>query len=202
MKKYLFIVGIMLFCSVVCAQIKFQSGYFITTEGKKTLCLVRNNDWLNNPKEFSYKESENSDIKKATISEIVEFGILNSSKFRRYTLDIDTSAELIETLGKNKFPEFKKEQLFLKIIVEGKASLFVYRNKNLTRFFFSTDSLKIEQLIHKTYFASESSIEENNSFRIQLWNNLSCSTISERDIDEIKYDEKDLSRLFSAYNIC
>ncbi|MFI5152710.1 MAG: hypothetical protein ACHQET_05205 [Chitinophagales bacterium] len=191
--------GCALHC-ICCAQIKFEPGYFIANDGKKISCLIKNLDWLNNPTNFLYKESDNSEIKKASIAEVSEFGVLNICKYKRFDADVDTSADALDLMNYNRLPEFKKELLFLKVIVEGKASLYLYRTNTLKRFFYSRDSLLIEPLIYKRYYVSESSIGENNTFKTQLWNNLKCPAFGLKDIEKISYEQKNLSGLFVSYN--
>jgi len=47
------------------AQIKFESGYFIDKDGKRTDCLIQNRGWKNNPTEFHYKELKKGKSKRA-----------------------------------------------------------------------------------------------------------------------------------------
>ena len=78
------------------AQIQFEDGYFISNDGKKTDCLIKNIDWKNNPNEFLYKVSKDAAIKTATISDVAEFGIVNISKYQRFDVDVDQSSENLE----------------------------------------------------------------------------------------------------------
>ena len=43
------------------AQISFEKGYFINNANQKTNCLIKNQDWKDNPTEFEYKLDENSE---------------------------------------------------------------------------------------------------------------------------------------------
>ena len=75
------------------AQIKFESGYFITNDGKQTLCLIKNTDWKNNPKKFLYKTAEGYKPLTEKIENVKEFCIYSYAKFRRFNVDIDRSTE-------------------------------------------------------------------------------------------------------------
>ena len=193
---------LVLMTSLYCqSQIKFENGYFIDSKGNRNNCLIKNEDWNNNPKEFTYKQDNNSTPQKAKITEIAEFSITNSIKYVRFTVDIDRSSDNINELSTNPAPEFKNEQLFLKVLLEGKATLFSYEGGNLQRYFYRVDSSNVEQLIHKSY-ADKSTILKNNEFRNQLLNNLPCPTIFFADIQKIEYKEKDLISFFTQYNQC
>ena len=101
---------------------------------------------------------------------------------------------------KNKI--FKKEQLFLKVLIEGKASLFIYKDQNLRRYFYKTNHHNIDQLIFKKYKTEENKIGKNNDFRGQLYDHLKCKDISINDLKHIEYKKKALIKLFSKYNSC
>lgn len=108
------------------SQVSFEKGYYIDNTNQKINCLIKNVDWKNNPTEFEYKLAENSEPKKTTIKTIKEFGIDNISKYVRSTVNIDRSSESINNLSNDKNPIFKEEELFLKVLVEGKATLYQY----------------------------------------------------------------------------
>jgi outer membrane protein with beta-barrel domain len=94
---------------------------------------------------------------------------------------------------------FSNEQLFLKVLVEGKASLFIYVNGNLKRFFYKTADSEINQLIHKRYLIKDK-IAYNNYFRQQLLSNLESEIITIQDVRHLKYYKKGLLKLFTKYN--
>jgi len=183
------------------AQITFEKGYYIANSGQKVECLIQNLDWKNNPTEFEYKVTENAPSKKATLQTIKEFGIYNESKFVRYTVQIDKSSDSTSKLSNTKEPIFKIEQLFLKVLLEGKASLFLYEDKNLRRYFYSMDNNEIEQLIYKRFMNPPSlKIHKNNTYRQQLGNNLKCPDISVNTIRDVDYNKNHLIKLFKQYN--
>lgn len=202
MKKQLFFILILFWSIDGYSQIKFESGYFVNIDGNKVNCFIKNMDWKNNPIEFSYKLSENSEVKTADIKSVLEFGISDFIKYKRFTVDIDKSSEDMSQLSKTRNPEFSKDELFLKVLVEGKATLFSYENGYIRKYFFCTDSLKVEQLVFKSYLHSELELMENNSYKQQLLNILKCQKITMKDIDKIHYRNTDLVRLFTIYNEC
>ena len=184
------------------SQISFEKGYYIDNTNQKTNCLIKNIDWKNNPTEFEYKLSENSDAKKATIKSIKEFGIDNISKYVRSTVNIDRSSESMTNLSNDKNPIFKEEALFLKILVEGKSTLYQYVDSNLERFFYNKENSNIEQLIFKSYKITEFNIGTNNRFRQQLWSDLKCPNFKMSKIESLSYKKNDLVRFFTEYSKC
>ena len=84
MKKQLLFLLITILSFNCYSQISFEKGYYIDNSNQKTNCLIKNIDWKNNPTQFEYKLSENSESKKKTIESIKEFGINNISKYILY----------------------------------------------------------------------------------------------------------------------
>ncbi len=184
------------------AQSSFLKGYFINNSDEKIECLIKNDGWLNNPTEFKYKITESSEQKTLTINSVKEFGILNVSKYIRHNVDIDRSSTVINEMGYDKNPVFKKELLFLKLLIEGKANLYLYENNGLRRYFFSKDAIEVKQLIFKNYLLDDGQIAKNNEFRRQLWNTLKCESISMKQLSKINYRQSELIKFFIKYNAC
>ncbi|WP_175623417.1 porin family protein [Chryseobacterium schmidteae] len=182
------------------SQAKFEIGYIIAESGERINVLIKNYDWMDNPKEFEYKISESSEVLKGNIRDIKEFGLGNSYYFKE-TIDIDKSSENFDFLSSTEKPEFKSETLFLKKIISGKANLFIYKEKNITRYFYSIDHSNPIQLIYKAYKYNDSSIAYNTDFKTQIKNDLNCN-LSENYINSIKYQDKSLEKVFIKFNQC
>ena len=202
-KNHLLFLIIGISFSINCnSQVTYDEGYYINNLNQKIDCLIKNEDWDNNPTEFNYKISEQTKIKTLSIDSIKEFGINNVSKYIRFIVNIDRSSNSLSLMSNDKNPIFKKEQLFLKVLIEGKASLFIYKDQNLRRYFYKTNHHNIDQLIFKKYKTEENKIGENNDFRGQLYDHLKCKDISINDLKHIEYKQKALIKLFSKYNSC
>lgn len=200
---------IFLFCLFIYtfgfSQVTFDSGYFINKDGKRTECLIKNIEWKNNPTSFRYKNTENSEITTVKINDVEEFGVKGGVVFKKYTVDLDRSLDFtIQSAGdvsRQRSPIFEKEELFLKLLIDGEAKLYYYENNNLTRFFYARGEDVPIQLVHKD-FSIDNGISENNGFRQQLFIQLKCDKISINDIDELGYKRKELIALFEKYNKC
>lgn len=184
------------------SQISFEEGYYIDNSNNTVDCLIENIDWENNPTEFEYKQSESSEKQTLTIKSVKEFAILSKTKYVRQTVNIDRSSNVIGKIDNNINPLFTEEQLFLKVVVEGKANLYVYYDEGLFRYFFSKNSSDVEQLVCKSYLTSTNQIAKNNLFRQQLMENLKCQDISFKDFQYLEYKRKDLTNIFVKYNEC
>ena len=184
------------------SQISFEKGYYIDDSDQKVDCLIKNIDWRFNPTEFEYKLSENAEQKTATIKSIKEFGIYNISKYTRHSVQIDKSSDIVDQLSVVRNPIFEEEQLFLKVLVEGKANLYLFEEKNLERFFYNKDSSEVKQLIYKRYRTSDDKVGTNTRFKQTLLYDLKCETVSSTFVEKMSYQLKDLVNLFVKYNEC
>lgn len=202
MKRHILIILIIAYCTNSYSQISFEIGYFIDNDNKKTNCLIKNMDWESNPTKFEYKLSEESESKKKTIQTVKEFGVINVSKYIKSTVNIDRSSENINKLTTNKNPVFNEEALFLKVLIQGKASLYEYKDANLKRYFYNKGDSKIKQLIFKSYKDDENKLKENNTFREQLFDALNCSDFKIDNFLNLDYYKKALVNLFVEYNEC
>ena len=185
------------------SQISFEKGYYINNSDQRVDCLIKNIDWLNNPTKFEYKLTEDSEEKIGVIKLVKEFGINTVSKYVRKTINIDRSSEKLSDLTSDQNPIFKEEELFLKILVEGKSNLYHYvDNGDLERFFYDKGDNNIEQLIYKSYKTNEGQIGRNYKFRQQLWSYLRCPTFTLKKLENLEYRKNEMVRYFVEYNEC
>jgi hypothetical protein len=184
------------------AQISYEKGFYIGNDNKKIECLIKNVDWKNNPTRFEYKLPEATESKTEDISSVMEFGFDNSVKYLRSMVKIDRSSDSFDSLRSERNPTFRSEQLFLKVLVDGKATLLSYQAGTLLRFFYSVDKSDVQQLVYKKYLVENEGIATNSDFRQQLWMGFKCQDISENSIKDILYSAKALSNFFKKYNEC
>ncbi|MDP4679347.1 MAG: hypothetical protein NWS46_03170, partial [Cyclobacteriaceae bacterium] len=117
------------------SQITFESGYFITKDEKRVTGFIKNIDWRNSPKKLKFKPSLDSQIQIINIETISEFGFSNTDQYKKYRVKIDRSNNNASNLSSERAPDLHEEFLFLKVLIEGKASLYSYESNGLSRFF-------------------------------------------------------------------
>lgn len=186
-------------------QIKFEKGYYINNENVRTECLIKNADWIYNPVFFEYKINRFDKSSRKNITDVKEFGILNFSKFVRANLNIDRSSDLLddEEISNNMAPEWKKEELFLKVLIEGEATLYLYEESNFIRFFYKVKNSLPEQLIYKKFKKpGEINFQYNREYINQLNTKVNCNNIPVVNIEKVHYSKRDLSKYFKAFNNC
>jgi hypothetical protein len=201
-KKPLLIFLIIILSTSIYSQITYEKGYYLNNEGQRTEGLIKNTDWQSNPSDFLFIESETDQPVEMTIDSVSEFGVTGLSRYIRKTVKIDRSSELNDELSLERAPVFNEEQLFLRVLIEGKHSLYEYLDGNLRRFFIESDKTAIEQLIFKSYLTEKREVASNNDFRKQLWLHLRCDAITMPEIKNTDYARKALIRLFQKFNEC
>ena len=204
MKFYLFPVLFLFFCLTTYSQTKFESGYFISNNGNKTNCLIKNIGWKDSPTKFEYKLSENDSPKFATIKTVKEFSVGKSYEFKRFTVQMDLYIEPAnkKKLDRNPKPEYVEKTIFLQTLVDGEASLYLYDKASYWKFFYTLDNEIPKQLFYKKYLVNSHTINENNQYKQQLYNTFKCESISSKDALNTDYYKKDLISFFEKYNSC
>ena len=190
----LFITSFLSFC-----QTTYQAGYFISNNGKKTDCLIKNIGWKNSPSQFVYKLSENTESTTETIDNVSFFSV-SGYEFRRFTVNLDRSTNDVGRMSVTPDPEWETKTVFLKVLVKGKAALYHYEDGNLVRFFVSTDdNATAQQLVYKQ-FIRNTGIETNTKFRGQLYDIMKDKMPDANRYKNLKYDKDALVKLFLEYN--
>jgi len=202
MRTTLFILFLFVTTTYAFGQIIFEKGYILTNENVKTECLIKNSDWKNNPNEIEYKLNNENPIRKSTVENIREFCITGVSRYVSAKVNIDRSANELDRLSVDRNPVWEEEQLFLKVLVDGKATLYYYEDGTLNRFFYSLNDSTPKQLIYKRYIYKESKIGENNGYQQQLWTDLRCNNITLDNIQSLNYKKDNLVAFFRKYNAC
>ncbi len=163
-----------------------------------------NADWRNNPKEIRIKTSEVAETQSIGIEKIQEFGIGDAVKFERHTVMIDWSSDRLSELSHERVPQLTEARLFLKVLLEGPATLYQFEAGNVRRFYYRVGDAdpEVKPLIYKRYKVSNTSVGANNQFRQQLLNDLKCQKLSASTTARMEYKPDPLIRYFSGYNSC
>lgn len=170
-----------------------KEGYFIDNEETKTECLFRYNSFNNNPNSFEYKTQKDSLLVTKNIDDVAEYKIYNTEKYyKRYILKenvFDAELKLIRKAG---------EKVFLTVLLESDASLYVLEDK--TDIFFFDDGSGIQILNYSEII--EGKQIEGRKFQKQLYNNIYCKGFTIKKYSKIKYDKDDLINFFEEFADC
>lgn len=204
LKKIFFL---LFFTSFMVAQNKYLKGYYILNDGTKVDCFIKNYDWKNSPTIIETKQTLDSQNKDIDIEVCKEFSIENESKYTRHSVDIDISPSGDFTrLTNSKEPNFKNFKVFLKVLVEGKYSLYHFENEDISdRFFYKVGDSEIKQLIYKKYINSESgetNLYTNESYKSELDRTINCTDNLSLKTSTLEYRKDNLSDFFIKANAC
>jgi outer membrane protein W len=201
MNKFIIAIIILFINSSVFSQIRYKKGSLTDNDGKVITCLILDEGWSNNPEKFTYKLSENGDPKAATVRSVSEFSV-DGKKYERHTVEIDRSYPDSDGLSYSRAPKWNKEDLFLKVMVEGNETLYLYRKGNDVKFFYHSDNGEVKQLLYKEYKTMDEQISKNITYVNQLFKEVNCSQKSIDQLKNIDYSEKDLTAYFIEDNRC
>ena len=200
---------VMLFSFNAMAQIRYAEGYFIDHDNKTTKCLIYHVDWLNNPEVFKYKLSADGDVLTSDFANVKEFGVAGS-KYVKAEVQVDTSAQVTKNLTYNRHPEWKNMSIYLRVLLEGKASLYAFRTPDLEKFFYSVDGAPIKQLVYKEFLmpvikrevlTSPVPIGKNLAYLQQLKVDVMCCDMSDAMLRKIPYEKTALQKYFQKFNV-
>ncbi|MCV6630038.1 MAG: PorT family protein [Flavobacteriaceae bacterium] len=184
------------------AQTEFETGYFINNKGQKTTCLIKNEGWSTMPRFVKYKMEGSDMVYTLKAEEVEEFGIDNKRKFVYRFVEVEQSSDQVNRLRKNK--EFKLEPTytFLEVLLEGKATLYVYEDHGLVKFFYKSNKGTIKPLLYKRYLLDGLKIKNNSHYQRELFDNLKCEGMTYNDVLELAYTRSSLMKYFAKYSDC
>jgi len=217
--KHFFILLFLSTSTFLSAQTKFEKGYYINLNGTKSEGFIKNSDWKNTPNSIEFKSNLEDNATEVSTSQISEFEIENKLKFKRFNVNIEKSSVTSGQLTNNgRLPLFSKENILLKVLIEGKASLYHFYENGVEKFFYATDKKEVEQLVFLSYLADiddmrllkekgrddvipNSTILYDRTYRKQLNENVNCGN-SRDEISKLGYSKTTLENFFKKYNEC
>src|SRR6478735_8325781 len=190
------------FCSLLSKSQSpiYEKGYFIDSQGSKTECYIKLEDW-NSQRTLNYLLSWRDTLRGKEFKTIKEFGLKDQLKFIYVRTNMDMSSDRENLLSQEQEPEWNREELILKVLVEGKSNLYVYEGKDLTRYFFSMGDSPLEQLVFKRYRVM-SGVETNKDYQYILFSRLNCQKNALEYFEKLRYSKEDLVNHFIAINKC
>lgn len=191
-----------LFTFSAFSQVRFEKGYFVDNQDKKTECLIRNVGWDNNPESFRYKLPSGEEILTAGIADVKEFGIEGNVTYIRNEVKIDVSPTDLKLLSRERNPMWERRTVFLNTLVGGDAKLFLYKGGANRQYYLQKADEQITPLVFKKYLNDNNQVQTNYGFRQQLLNELKCESITQKYVGRVNYTDTDLVNYFEKYNSC
>lgn len=187
----------------VFSQKTFSPAYYIDQNNIKKEGFIEDTNPYNSPTKINFKTSVDTQSSEVTIENIKEYKINTDYKFIKYKVDYDydqiINKDELSIFGVE--PNLKQKEILLKLLVEGKVSLYKAIIDD-TVFFYVKDENDINPklLIHRKYNL-DNSIKENNGFRKELFEKMKSEKFIAKDFLNINYEEKELLSLFRRFNV-
>ncbi|MFB6342897.1 hypothetical protein ACE1ET_14310 [Saccharicrinis sp. FJH62] len=170
--KYIFTLFLLVISSLLANA---QISYFITDSSTSyAINLLNGNDIINS----TYcRVKEGNHIIKYTAYQVKEYGFEDGRVYIAKDIHLNDSVK----------------RVFLERLVNGKTSLYFYKDSNNRLFFTEKDS--VLNCIYKTN-------EKRNDYKNELGNLISDCHINSENYKLVKYNKKSLSKFFTGYNQC
>lgn len=167
------------------SQTDFREAFIINNEGDTLTGFVDYREGGKNFKICEYKNSEEAKSINYSPDQIKGYRFVNDKYFESREIQID---------------ENKVENVFLEVLVKGKASLY----KHLAKYYIAKDTLfyqlKNEQ---KEVVLKGKRVFKNNNEHIGILSYLLSECVGVRDkIEGVRLSEKELTNLIENYNYC
>ncbi|TMM28875.1 porin family protein [Polaribacter aestuariivivens] len=195
MKKTVFVLLLITLNSF--AQSSFKKGYFITLDGTKVECFIKDENPYKIPEKFDYKINDSSQELSINSSQINALHIAPDVKYERHTVKTDLSSDNISELTTIRILNKEEVSLLLEVLVESESSLLQFSDNEVTRFFFKKNN-KVIPFDYKKYKNESNGISENRNYQLQLKQNFFCANLDYN----IDYKRKSFISFFVDYNVC
>lgn len=181
------------------AQIKnYTPGKIITLQGDTLNGSINNARWFTSPKVVEFKTADGKEVL-YTASEINGFVIDGSLAYLSYAVNYDSSRINPDELPGSSAPAFKKDQLFLRLIVKSNLSLLVWQEPGREHLFLQKNGQVEELILHR--YKTGGQVLENRYYLQQLKNYLGdCSSLTINP--NAPYTEDYIKKLVIKYNTC
>lgn len=199
--RFYTIVWSLLISTFCFGQTTYVEAYYINNANSKRTGLIKNTDWNRNPTSFSFKATEDGTVESISINEAKEFGALGLIKYLRADIDLDVSSTTANNISPSREPEYEKRTVFLKTLLEGAYNLFEYKDDKTRKYFYSKNGEpSFNPLVSKIYSNNGRDILYNNDFRTQLYQLIEPSKISLKELRNIEYNSRSLTKFFTSLN--
>jgi hypothetical protein len=187
-------------CQMVFSQENYLTGNIVEINGDTVHGYIDYRKWDFNPENISFKENLSSNEIKYTPLDIKGFSVLNE-KYESALVNIEISPMDISNLDNNPNPELESKVAFLQAIIQGRKSLYYYKNNERKEFFYIKNDSVYELLNYKKYLNDQNGkISENKRFIGQLTIYLNDCKEIQSNLNETEYQRWSLEKLFDAYN--
>ncbi|SNT38350.1 hypothetical protein SAMN05421640_3677 [Ekhidna lutea] len=181
------------------SQKNYIEGIIITNSGDSIIGFIDYKNWDKNPLEINYKPNLQKESISYNPSQVKEFRVGGDTYISAY-IDREISSVKVDELERNSVLNLVSDSVFLRVLISGKKSLYIYKHENgKANFYIKTD--KIELLKYKRYYVTEN--RNNYALESKIYLNQLDQYLNECDqnmkLSNTKYQQNSLIKLFTIY---
>lgn len=201
-------VGFFLLLSIsyltVSAQENYLPGFVVTPRGDTVRGTIDYRNWKRNPSTISFKRETDQLIFFYDASQIKSFSVAQEY-YESGRVQIEVSPERSDELSFEFNFILEEEVAFLQALVTGTKSLYYLVNKVGKDNFYIKNGDTFELLLYKQYAQNVNYTRQvliNKKYIGQLSNYLIDCNELQRKTNNVRYSQKELTKLFEAYYLC
>lgn len=204
MKNYALLLFILLSFHALSAQENYLPGFVITSKNDTILGTIDYRNWKRNPTTISFKRETDGLIFLFEPNQIKGFSVAQEY-YESGRVQTEVSPERAGELSYEVEFMLDEEVVFLQALVTGNKSLYYLINKKGKDNFYIKNGDKLDLLLYKQYARNVNYTRQvliNNKYIGQLSNYLGDCTDLQQRTNNVKYSQKELTKLFEAYYKC
>ncbi len=182
------------------AQVKFEEGYLVDLDGDTLRVFVEVQSWTKNPDEVIYRQNAEATTERAGPATVQAFCV-EGLKFASKVIEVDITPEDVREVGNSLDAKIVRRNVFLKVLVEGEATLYLYDDNRRRKFYYSVGEGEVTPLVYRRLAYSGETVRENNSYQTQLNHVVNCNK-TQKEVENVDYNLNSLVRYFQEYNEC
>jgi hypothetical protein len=208
--KYLFCItfGLLVQSTLqsVSAQVDYRPGYVVTQPGDTVRGFIDYRNWERSPEKISFRETAGGVDRLYAPLDLRAFSVAGD-QYQSAILQIETSPSTLATLTDTSAPILEADTAFIRMLVGGEKSLYYHHPAGVKgkKLFYIWDNGQWELLVYKNYRQVNGevvSVATNNRYISQLAFYLQGCPAIQKAMENVRYQEKSLERLFQAYYAC
>jgi hypothetical protein len=192
---------------LVFGQKKYNKSYIIKKNGDKVMGLALYKNWKVNPDSILFVDEMTHKEQYIKPVEVLELGIEREDQMEIYRSRlVNVNLNSIKSKEQEEIIDFDTQvSAFLMLMVDGQTELYKHTLKDdRTVLYLDKDDKIIELVSIKNYpNVSNQDAQPRSSYVYQLAKLLNdCTDITGSDLEALRYDEREISKVIVKYNSC
>lgn len=198
------LIGILLYLPSY-SQENFQPGSITLANGETIQGFIDYREWQSNPDKITFKSSIDRKGVSYSYEDLLGFSV-QKEFYVSATFEIETSSTVTNNLDLSREFKTEKKKGFLKSLISGSKSLYLYKDNVAKRNFYIGKDDTFELLLYKKYLINEGTSEMQKADHKKYLEQLagyfkSCPKVY-TTLKNAEYKLKSLEKVFKSYYEC